>query len=150
MAEARGDLVLFARWLERCRQERDSFFAADLSGEPGWSLLLDLFIVQGEGLAVTTSGACFGAGIPQTTGIRWLEKLDLAGLIERTPHAHDSRFIMIQLSAEGRRQMEKLLASMRERLPEALKPPAPVRHRRRLGEHLRGLRAILPKARSRG
>lgn len=112
MPEAKNDLLAFARCLERARQERARFFPADLFGEPGWSLILDLYIAHHERRMVNTSGACFGANVPQTTGLRWLEKLEAAGLIVRRPHPQDTRFVMIELSPDAVRRMSALLETM--------------------------------------
>ena len=90
------ELVQFAQHLQRARLERDEYSPSEILGEPGWSLLLDLFVAHHEGRLVNSSGACFGANIPQTTGLRWLEKLDSVGLIERQPHPQDTRFVMIR------------------------------------------------------
>lgn len=111
-----GELVQFAQRLQRARQERDAYIPAAILGEPGWSLLLDLFVAHHEGRMVNSSGACFGAGLPQTTGLRWLDKLDLAGLIVRHPHPRDTRFVMIELSPEGLQRMTAVLGRMLARI----------------------------------
>lgn len=116
MSESGPDLVDFARRLERARQERALFISPDFFGEPGWSLMLDLYIAHHEGRVVNTSGACFGASVPQTTGLRWIEKLAAAGLIMRHPHPQDTRFVMIELSPHGLERMTALLSHVRARL----------------------------------
>ena len=120
-------LVGLAKALERGRHERELFFPPGLFGEPAWSLLLDLFVAHHEGRVLNTSGACFGANVPQTTGLRWLEKLDSAGLIERQPHPQDTRFVMIRLSAEGLARMTESMRNMQQRV-DAHRPVAAVRH----------------------
>ena len=126
MTETSAELIAFARRLERARQERLHFFPAELFGEPGWSLLLDLFIAHHEGRVVNTSGACFGANVPQTTGLRWLEKLDAAGLIARRPHPQDTRFVMITLSRDGLERMTGVLESFQSRLANGHAYDAPL------------------------
>ena len=116
MTEDAAELVALARAIERARQERERFFPPGLFGEPGWSLLLDLFVAHHEGRLLNTSGTCFGAHIPQTTGLRWLEKLDAAGLIERLPHPHDTRFVMVRLSPDGVARMTAALDDIRQRV----------------------------------
>jgi hypothetical protein len=116
MPEGSAELVAFARRLERARQERQRFIPAELFGEPGWSLMLDLFIAHHEGRVVNTSGACFGANVPQTTGLRWLEKLDAAGLIARHSHPQDTRFVMITLSPDGLERMTAVLETFQSRI----------------------------------
>jgi MarR family transcriptional regulator, temperature-dependent positive regulator of motility len=111
-----AELVQFAKRLQRARQERDAYIPTAVLGEPGWSLLLDLFVAHHQGRVVNSSGACFGAGVPQTTGLRWLDKLDLAGLIVRHPHPRDTRFVMIELSPEGLQRMTAVLGRMQARI----------------------------------
>ncbi len=122
MPEVSAELLAFARGLERARQERVRFMPAQLFGEPGWSLLLDLFIAHHEGRLVNTSGACFGANLPQTTGLRWLEKLDAAGLIARRPHPQDTRFVLVELTASGVARMTATLDHFRSRIGQAPQP----------------------------
>ena len=117
-----AELAQFAQHLQRARLERDEYIPSEILGEPGWSLLLDLFIAHHEQRLVNSSGACFGAGLPQTTGLRWLDKLDIAGLIVRHPHPRDTRFVMIELSPEGVRRMTAVLSRMVSRIAKCLEP----------------------------
>ena len=124
MPDTMSELVDFARRMERARHERALFISPEFFGEPGWSLMLDLYIAHHEGRVVNTSGACFGANIPQTTGLRWIEKLASAGLIVRHPHPQDTRFVMIQLSADGLARMTALLNHVRTRLANGTAHPS--------------------------
>ena len=110
------ELVALARSFERARAELDRFFPQGLFGDPGWSLLLDLYIAHHEGRAVNTSGVCSGANVPQTTGLRWLDRLEAAGLIRRHRHAQDTRFVMVELSEMGLRRMTAFLEDTRDRI----------------------------------
>lgn len=110
------ELVALARSFERARAELDRFFPHGLFGDPGWSLLLDLYIAHHEGRAVNTSGVCSGANVPQTTGLRWLDRLEAAGLIRRRRHAQDTRFVMVELSEMGLQRMTAFLDDTRDRI----------------------------------
>src|SRR5688500_575199 len=111
-----AELVQFAKRLQRARQERDAYIPTAVLGEPGWSLLLDLFVAHHQGRVVNSSGACFGAGVRQTSGLRWLDKLALAGLIVRHPHPRDTRVVMIEPSPEGLQRMTAVLGRMQARI----------------------------------
>ena len=124
MPDSVPDLVDFARRMERARHERALFISPEFFGEPGWSLMLDLYIAHHEGRVVNTSGACFGAAIPQTTGLRWIEKLAVAGLIVRHPHPQDTRFVMIELSEDGLARMTALLTHVRARIANGTPHPS--------------------------
>jgi hypothetical protein len=117
------ELVALARSFERARAELDSYFPGGLFGDPGWSLLLDLYIAHHEGRAVNTSGVCSGANVPQTTGLRWLDRLEGAGLIQRHRHPQDTRFVMVELSPMGLRRMTAFLEDTRDRIGRAQANP---------------------------
>jgi len=64
-------------------------------------MLLDLYVAQAEGRAITTSSACIVAAVPQTTGLRWLSKLEDEGLVKRSTSAGDERMRLVTLTEDG-------------------------------------------------
>jgi DNA-binding MarR family transcriptional regulator len=70
-----------------------------LFADPGWDILLDLYIEEAEHRSVSVSSACIAAGVPPTTGLRWLDRLQQRGLLTRTPDARDGRKVYIRLTA---------------------------------------------------
>jgi len=102
-----------AYWLRR--QRAQIFGSADLFGEPGWDILLDLYIAYAEGKQVSVSSACIGSASPATTGLRWLSVLAEQGLIAREADEQDQRRIMVRLTQRGVAAMERFLALARER-----------------------------------
>lgn len=106
-AIARSHLAL-ARKAYSLRRKRAAIFGnTDLFGEPAWDILLDLYIAQGEGKAVSVSSACIGSATPPTTGLRWLGVLADAGLIAREADAEDNRRVLVRLTAAGQTAMER-------------------------------------------
>jgi hypothetical protein len=101
-----------AYWLRR--QRAQIFGSAELFGEPAWDILLDLYIAQAEGKAVSVSSACIGSASPATTGLRWLAVLTDQGLIAREADAQDNRRIMVRLTERGITAMERFLKLARE------------------------------------
>jgi hypothetical protein len=99
----------------RARRRRDRFLPAELFGEPAWDLLLDLFAARLHGRLISVTSACYAAGVPPTTALRWLGLLEEQGLVERTKAETDNRVSWIRLSDSALRQMcayfEDLLAS---------------------------------------
>jgi hypothetical protein len=98
-----------ARRLYRQRRRRDRYFPANLFAEPAWDILLDLYVAQAEGRATTTSSACIGAAVPQTTGLRWLTRLEDEGLVRRSTSAGDERMRLVTLTDDGFQRMTELL-----------------------------------------
>lgn len=103
------DLTQLAERLYKGRRARERFFPADLFAEPAWDLLLDLYIARHRKRIVTTSGACIAAGVPMSTGLRWLEKLEAASVIARTPSPADHRLVLVSLTDETVDRMSDLL-----------------------------------------
>lgn len=97
-----------AYWLRR--QRAQIFGSAELFGEPGWDILLDLYIAHAEGKQVSVSSACIGSASPATTGLRWLSVLAEQGLIAREADEQDQRRIMVRLTHSGIAAMERFLA----------------------------------------
>lgn len=94
----------------RMRRSRDRIMPADLTGEPGWDILLALYA---EGPSeLTVSSVCYGAGVPATTAMRWVAALDSRGFVQRTKHARDKRLILCSLTDEGRLIVERCLRAM--------------------------------------
>jgi len=86
-------------WKKTSALRRRIFDDGDsLFSDPGWDILLDLFIEDAEHRPVSVSSACIAAGVPPTTGLRWLERLQRRGLITRTPDPLDGRKVYIALT----------------------------------------------------
>ena len=92
-----------AEALYELRRARRIFFGpnADLFSEPAWDMLLDLFIAQEKGNDLSVSDTCIGAGVPATTGLRWIGVLETRGLVEKVRDCHDGRRSFVRLTASG-------------------------------------------------
>lgn len=86
-------------WQRASAVRRRIFDQGDtLFSDPGWDILLDLFVEESQHRAVSVSSACIAAGVPPTTGLRWLERLQRRGLLTRTPDPQDGRKVYIRLT----------------------------------------------------
>lgn len=83
-----------ARVIIAARRERDRAFGSTLS-EPGWEILLDLYAAQLDGKRVNISSVYIAAGIPATTALRWIARLEAEGWVAREPCDKDGRRIFI-------------------------------------------------------
>jgi len=97
------------------RRRRDRIFCPGIFAEPAWDMLLDLFIQEHQGRAVSTHSLCIAAAVPPTTALRRIGKLVDAGLVSRRPSAQDNRVIHVQLTANGRAEMELYLRDRLQR-----------------------------------
>jgi DNA-binding MarR family transcriptional regulator len=102
-----------ARMIYSMRRRRDAAFEGhDLLGEPGWDILLDLFIGEKEGAKIQVSSVCLDAGIPSTTILRWLARLERENLIYRAADSVDGRRRFVRLTDAGRALMENALRAI--------------------------------------
>ena len=107
-----AQLVDFAEALYRSRQRRAHFFPQELLGEPGWDLLLDLFIQHSRGHLISTTSACIASGVPPTTALRWISVLEARGLVARTKAHGDHRVNNIALTGLGADMVREYLADV--------------------------------------
>lgn len=74
--------------------------APELFGEPAWDMLIDLFIQQCQGIAVSTSALGIGSGRPSSSGLRLVQKLCDANLIEKFADPDDARRQFVRLNPD--------------------------------------------------
>jgi len=96
----------------RVRQQRNAILGADSFRDPAWDMLLDLY-VQDSGVAGTmVSALCIASGVPQTTALRYIYRLEQLGLVKTTGHPTDQRRTMVSLVESARPKIERLLDMM--------------------------------------
>lgn len=88
----------FAERIYRSRRLRARFFSEDIFAEPAWDILLLLYSLEGSDKRISVNGVCVSAGAPQTTVLRWLDKLARLGLICRERHPKDGRVSWVRLT----------------------------------------------------
>lgn len=99
----------FALHLYRIRRERTRLFDNDLFGEAAWDILLVLYCAETKQVRLTISNVCDASGVPPTTALRWINRLESDGTIERAPHPSDGRVFRLKLSEEALQRMDELL-----------------------------------------
>lgn len=71
---------------------------AGLFADPAWDMLLDLFAASAEGVRVSVSSACIASGVATSTALRWINELELGGLVTRRPDPLDGRRTFVEIS----------------------------------------------------
>lgn len=104
---AEGDHLAAVRQIYRRRRVRSMYLASDLFGEPAWDMLLELYALALEQRRTSVSAICLASAVPQTTALRWLDKLQQVGLILREDDRLDGRRNWIRLSEHGFTQMSQ-------------------------------------------
>lgn len=78
-------------------------------GDPGWNILLDLFISAGNFRRLSVSAVCIGSRAASATALRYISLLHDAGLVERIADTTDGRRSYVVLTEAGFRKMMDLL-----------------------------------------
>lgn len=90
-----------ARALLRVYTTREKNFPQGKFSDPGWHLLIDLFLQQAAGRCVSVSSACVGTRAPSTTALRYISDYIDKGFVIRTPSENDQRVSWLSLSEEA-------------------------------------------------
>lgn len=113
LADIDAEAYRLARSLYNLRRRRDSANPVKgLFGEPGWDILLDLYIARHRGTELQVSSVCIEAGVPSTTILRWIARLEREGLIYRATDHGDARRRYVRLTPQGHSLMENVLLSI--------------------------------------
>jgi len=108
----RRQLTHLACQIYDARRARARVLNEELFGEPAWDMLLALYCLPARGELLTVTGLSYAADVPQSTGLRWQDKLRDEGLIERGPTDVDARKQMLRLTQRGRGLMEQYLTRL--------------------------------------
>jgi DNA-binding MarR family transcriptional regulator len=102
----------FARRVLRVRQQRNAILGADSFRDPAWDMLLDLYVQDSGTAGMMVSALCIASGVPQTTALRYIYRLEQLGLVKTTGHPTDQRRTMVSLVESARPKIEQLLDMM--------------------------------------
>lgn len=90
----------WAKSIYRVRRLRSKHLPK-IFGEPGWDIVLDLYIAFLEGRKVSTKSACISADCPTATALRKIADLEEAGIVFRVDDLKDRRLKWIGISKEA-------------------------------------------------
>jgi hypothetical protein len=96
--EADARLAVKVRRLLIDRERRKNIFPAELFADPAWDILLNLYASHLEQHRETITGLISLAGVPTTTGLRWLHKLVDENLLILSNDPLDQRRKWVMLS----------------------------------------------------
>lgn len=112
--------VEFARNHYRLRRARDKLFPTGYFSDPGWEIMLELYLCECDNLELSPSYLGYAAAIPPTTTLRYVAQLEQDGYIERTPCNKDRRRTITRLTEAGRKAMVSIMTDGAGRLYEDL------------------------------
>lgn len=93
-----ADMAARTRCYLRARRLREGLFPERIFADPAWDMLLDLYACRLEGTKVCVSNACIAARVPHSTALRWIDRLEEYGLVERRPDPTDHRRLHVELT----------------------------------------------------
>lgn len=85
----------------RARQLRSHYLGTDLFADPAWDMLLQAYGCHLKQVRISVSSLCDASGVPLSTGLRWLAKLQEDRLLEREDDPLDNRRTWVKLSERG-------------------------------------------------
>ena len=105
------------RQLIKARRARDNHFAPELFADPAWDILLELFVAYATQQPISVSGLAASAGVPATTALRWICKLEHEGWLARISDPLDGRRTWIEISPAGIQSMQRYFEHVASTLP---------------------------------
>jgi len=90
------------------RRLRARHLGADV-GDPSWALILAAYAARLDGRSYSPAELRAAAGVPQTTALRWTQRLRADGLMTRHDDPEDGRGALFVLSDTGAARVEAYL-----------------------------------------
>lgn len=104
----------FVRTLIAARRLRPQLLGPEFAPEPGWSVMLALYVAHLEGWPLTQAALTKAAAAPGATVHGRLAALEAQGLIERRPDPSRGRGTIVTLTDEAAARMGEYLREARE------------------------------------
>lgn len=101
--------ILSARRLLEISRQVDVAFDGPFLSNPGWDILLDLFIQRSEGKRISVISVCIAANAPTSTVLRYLQALMDAGTVNKIESPDDHQGMLIELSDSAYAKMKNIL-----------------------------------------
>ena len=87
----RAAMAEFISRLRKLRLRRNELIGAPLFRDPAWDMLLELFAAHESGRRLSVSSLCYASGVPATTALRQISRLEKHGLVVREGDGSDQR-----------------------------------------------------------
>ena len=105
------ELLFTARQILHRRRMREKEFKSVLFAEPAWEMLLELFVQETSGAAITLTQLVAQSRIPASTVLRWVRFLERDGMVVVRQHPTDHGSDFIELSSTATQNLERYLAA---------------------------------------
>jgi DNA-binding MarR family transcriptional regulator len=115
----------FVRRLRKIRMKRNEMMGTQMFRDPAWDMMLDLYAAHERSEKVSVSALCYASGVPQSTALRAVQRLEEQGMIERAGDPEDLRRSWVRASSKALAGIEALAAMFAEAVITSAKPPKP-------------------------
>lgn len=105
-------LVALAKKIQGVRERRQIFLGNDLISETGWEMLIALYQSDVAMHRMTVTNLCQASHAPNTTALRWIDRLAELGLVSRYKHKLDGRIVYVDLAPNARTAMNAYLSDI--------------------------------------
>lgn len=95
------------------RRTREAMIGVHLFADAAWDILLELYAAALTQAKVATSDLCIASAVPATTALRWIDRLEDDGMLQRHGDPLDGRRIWIELTAKGELKMQSYFRIVR-------------------------------------
>lgn len=96
----------------KAQKMQRKLFGAELVANPCWDMLLDLYEKMLLSRPVSVSSLALASGVPVTTALRRMRKLEQMGLVRRDKDSTDARRVFVELTDMGTDQLGQYLGAM--------------------------------------
>lgn len=114
-----ADLVTSARQMMHFRREMEKYFPKFTFHDEAWDVLLELFVSSAQGEELCVKQVLFSTGMPATSAMRLLERLEGAGLIFKSRSVRDRRQTLVTFTEEGINSTSSMLRSFSQLFPSS-------------------------------
>jgi DNA-binding MarR family transcriptional regulator len=104
----------FVNGLRHLRLRRNKLLGANLFRDPAWDMLLELFVSEQNGKKISVSSLCLASGVPPTTALRHLQRLEAHHMIYREGDKSDDRRCWVRPTAKAMDGIERAATLLAE------------------------------------
>lgn len=102
----------FVERMRLIRLRRNSVVGSAMFRDPAWDMLLELFSAHHQSRQLSTSSLCYASGVPLSTALRQLDKLERHGLVIRREDQSDNRQWLVEATAKGLEAVAAVVAEL--------------------------------------
>ena len=119
-AQDKDSSLFVAKAIRANMVEREKALPFLPSCSPGWRILLEIFISEGERRPICVSDIGHSADIAGATTLRWLKMLEGHGLVAREADVSDRRRCWLHLTGEGKASVALVMEDLAARVTPAV------------------------------